>query len=264
MSTDQVVLQFAPNGRWAALRDLCGADESAVEGTGTPAAIALVNRLLAAAPGTGVGPGMAASLTASDRDRILAAVYTRAFGAQVQSTVVCGECGESFDLDFRLDQLAGSLSEQTGHPPLHPGEDGLFTLDKGVRFRLPTGEDECSVIGMTMDEGIIELAKRCIVGGDTAPHVEMCQQSMEEVAPIIDLDLDAVCPNCDAAQSLHFDLQHYLLQKLMAGRRQLAAEVHSLANAYGWGLNEILQLSRSQRRIYAELVAARDSARRRS
>ena len=254
---------MAPNGRWAAVRDLCGADESAVEGTGTPAAIALVDRLLVAAPGTGVGPGMAAMLIGSDRDRILTAIYTRAFGAQVQSTVTCNECGESFDLDFRLDQLAESLGEQTGHATLHPGEDGLFTLENGVRFRLPTGEDECSVIGMTIDEGVLELARRCVVGGNTTSDIEKCQQSMEEVAPIVDLDLDAVCPNCDAAQSLHFNLQQYLLQKLIAERRQLAAEVHSLARAYGWGLNEILQLSRNQRRMYAELVAPRDSAGRR-
>ena len=77
---------------------------------------------------------------------------------------------------------------------------------------------------------------------------------METIAPLVDLELDAQCPECGESQQVYFDLQYYLLSAIGRGRAQLMREIHTLASAYGWSLSDILGLPRSQRRILAGLV----------
>src|SRR5205085_6196451 len=99
----RLALEFTPAARTACLRGLCGADEEAVEGGGTAAAIALLDRLLVDAPGVepdlALKPGRALDLAAPDRDRLLAAVYRETFGPRVESTLVCDRCGADFDMN---------------------------------------------------------------------------------------------------------------------------------------------------------------------
>src|SRR4051812_7854929 len=99
----RVALDGVQGLRWAWLREITGADEAALEGRDTPAAIALLDRLLVDRPGATVRPGEAALLTITDRDLLLAAVYRASFGARIGSTVACAGCGAPFDLDFDLD-----------------------------------------------------------------------------------------------------------------------------------------------------------------
>ena len=106
------------------------------------------------------------------------------------------------------------------------------------------------------DEAERELLARCVVMGDPAQEPQAVQAAMMEVAPVVDLDLQVRCPECDHVQAVHFDIQTYLLSALSAERKQLAWEVHRLAVAYGWGLEEILSLPRGQRRMYVALIEA--------
>src|SRR5713101_2572726 len=103
------VPQGAPAGGWVVLRDLCGEDEEAVDATDTAQAIALLDRLLVKTGGAALGPGEAHALTASDRDRLLAAIFQAEFGARIDCTLRCETCGEPFDIDFQLPNLMASL-----------------------------------------------------------------------------------------------------------------------------------------------------------
>jgi hypothetical protein len=254
MLTDYVALRLVPGGAWVGLRELCGHDEDAVRGTDTVTAIRLLDRLLVDGPGTTIGSGRVASLTASDRDRILAAVYGRTYGPRIESTAHCHHCGEPFDLDFSLQELLDGMQEQ---PVATVGEgSGVFQLPDGRRFRLPTGEDECAVLHLTPAKAEQELLARCVVEGDPADDLEAVQKAMQAIGPVLDVDLEARCPECGEMQLVHFDIQSYLLSALQAERGRLAREVHRLATVYNWSLQEILALSRSQRRMYVALVEA--------
>jgi hypothetical protein len=265
---DHVRLSFSPD-RWACLREITGADEQALEGTATVDAIRLLNGLLVEAVDGALVPGSAATLTAPDRDVLLARVYTRTFGRSIKSTVSCSHCGEPFDLDFELDQLVTNLRSLAKQEPTsaHGSEadtctasrrpDGTFLLSDGLAFRLPTGEDECAVAGLPEDEAERELLRRCVLEDDrassegsseSAGRDEALQHAMADIAPTIDSDLDASCPECGEHQLLHLDLQRYLLTALRQEQDQLAWEIHQLAAAYGWSLSDILALARSQRR----------------
>ncbi len=254
MPSDQVVLRYAHQGRWAAVRELRGTDESAVSGTTTAAAIDLIDRVLTSAPGTGIRPGEAGSLTATDRDRILATIFQRAYGGSVTGSGSCPSCEEAFDIEFKLSDVMDHIDDHIRKVTFQPDGNGGFTLPNGVQFRLPTGEDECAVLGYSHDEAVSELMSRCILRGAGDVDMETCEAAMDEVAPLVDLDMAASCPSCGTSQTLHFDLQRYLLKRLIADQRRLAVEVHNLATTYGWGVGEILELPRSQRRTFVDLA----------
>lgn len=264
MSVDYVALDGASGEAWAGLRELCGYDEAAVADTGTHTALQLLDRLLVEAPHTHVGPGDAAALTASDRDRLLAAVYRRAYGDHITGTVHCIHCGDPFDLHFSLPALLDSLRQEAASADVQRTPDGAFALPDGRRFRLPTGQDEMAVAHLPAAEAEHTLLARCLLEGDATKTPEAVQQAMEQVGPVLHLDLKGKCAACGEYQPIRFEMQSYLLRAIASERRRLAGEIHLVASTYGWALQDILGLPRSQRQMFAALIEAeRDGARKR-
>ncbi|HET6613310.1 MAG TPA: hypothetical protein VFG83_15035 [Kofleriaceae bacterium] len=232
------------------MRDLCGADEHVVRGTDTVAAIALVDRLLVTQPGAAYGPGDAAKLTCADRDQALAALCCATFGDRVDGTRICERCGERFDLELRLSDLAGAVWADC--PPA-PG-DGVHTAADGTRFRLPTGEDELAVWGLSADDAAAALLSRCVVEDQPVHESSAVLSAMERVGPTLDLDLDAACSECGHPHAVAFSVQAWVLGHLEQSRPHLLREIHVLARAYGWSLDDILRLPRQSRLALVELV----------
>lgn len=250
----QASLSFMPGSIYAYLQELRGSDEQSVAGTGTVEAIRLLDRLLVTVSGTDMRPGKAEELTAADRDRLLAVIYMRTYSSRIESTVNCGNCAVPFDVDFSLEELVKHLDSEANQTNIEEVSDGVFKLPDGRCFRLPTGKDECAVLGMSLEEAKKALLERCVVEGDPTRDPEILQRAMEDLAPLLDLDMDARCPECGHQQMVHFDIQYYLLYRLRQEQKQLALEVHRLASVYGWSLSEILGLPRRVRRTYVELV----------
>jgi hypothetical protein len=249
-------LQFAPPnapaGQWVLLRDLCGEDEEAVTGTDTAQAIALLDRLLVPAAGSALAPGEADGLNASDRDRMLAALYCAEYGPRIDCVLTCDSCGAPFDIDFRLPELMASLALAPADTPApRPAE---IALDDGRRLRLPVGRDELAVFGLPPDRAEAALLARCVVNGAADLGDIAVLEALEQAAPILDVDLDARCPECDAAVVAGFDLQHYLLTAILREAPARIREFHLLSSSYGWSLNEITQLRRKRRRAFVEAI----------
>ena len=238
------------------------------------AATELLEQLLVDVPGTSVGPGRAWSLAVSDRDRLLAAIYVQTFSDQVESEVPCQACEARAEINFSLQGLVASL--EAGEDERRrvgvragPDEDGVFTLDDGLRFRLPTSADQRALFAEPAERAAGLLLRRCVLApaGATAadldaPSLERVAAAMAVVGPTVEHTFEVACDDCGAGQTVHFDIQQYLLRALEHERRYLIREVHYLACAYGWSLGEILDLSRADRRAYVELVAAERAARR--
>ena len=255
MSGDQVSSEFARRPFRVQLRELNGFDEQTVCRTDTATAISLLDRLLMRGPGSVSEDFKAINLTASERDRLLACVYEQTFGPRIESTSSCNSCQSLFDLTFTIDSLL-AVFDASSSATATPEPDGAFRLPGGLRFRLPTGADELATAGLPLNEAELALLKRCVLDSEENIDPEAVQQAMSELAPVLDVDLNAECPECGAKQSLHFDVQFYLLRALEQQRKQIAREVHRLAVAYGWSLNEILGLSRSQRKAFVEFIEA--------
>jgi hypothetical protein len=165
-------------------------------------------------------------------------------------------------MDFSLEELVAHLYSSTGKVNVEKDADGVFKLPNGPGFRLPTGEDECEVLGMPPEEAEAALLARCITDGDTKGKQKKLQDTMKALAPVVDMDMDVKCPQCQNKQQVHFDIQYYLLSTIIQECKQFAVEVHRLAYAYGWSLQEILHLPRSLRKTFVTLVEAEASLRR--
>jgi len=257
MPLSPISLRFARDFASVGVRELTGLDEQFVRGTDTATAIGLLDQVVEARPASG---WRAALLTASDRDRLLAAVYRATYGPRVDTTVNCGRCGAPFDLSFSLDDLMDSVYSAPESVGVEEVQDGEWRVSGGARFRLPTGEDELAVAGLDPAKAASVLCERCVTDGAADEAVE---EAIETLAPVVDLDIQTACPECGVRQALHFDLQSYLLSSLEHERAQLLREVHRIAAAYRWSLREILSLPRSERRAFADLIESDAAARRR-
>jgi hypothetical protein len=264
MSMDQGAIDFPGKSLRLHLRELNGFDEQSISGVDTATAINLIDRLLVRSPGSPIEHFNAAELTASERDRLLAEVYERTFGPRIESTVRCGVCQELFDLTFAIRDLLASLDSVASSPMVTRDPDGTYRTAVGLRFRLPVGTDELAVIGLPPQKAQSVLLQRCILESNEPVEIDAVQEAMENVAPVMNLDLDARCPECGGKQQVHFDIQFYLLRALLQESKRIGREIHRLAVAYGWSLNEILSLSRSQRQAFVEFIESDFSRRARS
>jgi len=255
---DQILLHRATGRRLAHLREITGLEEQRVSNTTTADAISLIQQLLFVPNDEALNVDEVPELTPWERDRLLAAVYTRQYGPRIDSIMNCRSCEAPYDVDFNLQTLMDRLAPTPAAVVAHLG-DAVFECHN-VRFRLPTGRDECAVSGLPQGQAEAELFQRCIM--DSAELDDRTssgiQAAMQTLSPVVDLELDARCPECGKAQTLRFDLQRYLLTALLNDRRRLLHEIHILAAAYSWSLSEILHLPRSQRRGFVALVDADD------
>ena len=252
LPVDYVFLEFSPQMGQAALREISGHEEWMVNGTNTLVAIHLLDRMLVDLPGAVCQPGTASRLAAADRDRLLAAIYQRSYGRQVVSTLNCRSCGNPFDLDFDLPELIEAIRPAGENLPFERQGD-QYLLPDGSRFRLPTGEDELAVAQLAPEQAAQAMMQRCFPDGKK-PASPAVLEALQAAAPLIDLELEARCAGCGQDQAVHFNLQHYLLAAIQAEQPRLAREVHLLASAYSWGMDAILGLTRSQRRMYVALI----------
>ncbi len=256
---NQIRLSNTHGPEWVTLREITGIEEQAVANTSTLDAIQLLDALIVSDYEGGLRQGEVVNLTPWDREQLLAAVYMRTYGVRIESTIKCHQCAENFDMDFELDRLLESLRPGSYDALGVTGEaNGIYRLGDGITFRLPTGEDECAVIGLTPEEAKAVLLERCVQSDsksdELSKYSDIVQNTMEALSPLVALELDAQCPECGHDQSVYFDLQHYLLTTIQAERKRLMQEIHALASNYGWSLSEILGLPRSQRKILAGLV----------
>jgi hypothetical protein len=251
LSSQQVQLRFREGAPTVFVRDLTGNDERCVRDTSTQSAVDLLARLVKWPAGSDAHTH---ELTAPDRDRLLAAIYQRAFGRKINSTATCTACSSPYDLGFVLDDLLAVLDHSAGSSSAQALPDGTFHTSSGLRFRLPTARDEMEVSLLPLEKAVRALASRCVVAPSAGDSLSELEDAIEEVAPVLDLNIDTACPECGARQEVRFDMQFYLLSAIERERAHVLREIHQIASAYRWSLREILGLERSDRGALVQLI----------
>jgi len=231
------------------VRALCGHDELPLAAEDTRTSIALLDALIEAPEGA------ADTLTTPERDRLLAEVWRRTYGPRVRSSPRCAACDRPFDADFDLDVLMAAV-----WPSAPPRE--LRAADR--RWRIPNGADELAIAGLDPQGAEIALARRCAIDAAEADPLAAAAfaAALDEQAPVLDLELDARCPECGHGNRVAFRLQTFLLRALRQERSRLLMQVHRLAAAYGWTLADILSLARDTRLQLVAFIEADATARR--
>jgi len=244
--TERVALRHAAaEPRLARLREPTGGDELAVGGIDTRSCVALLDRIVEGAPCP------AADLSASDRDGLLAALHRALWGDRVVSTLRCEACGEPYDLAFELSWLQRALLAQCDRGRV--AAPRTIEAADGARFTLPSAEEEDAAAALGPAAGRAQLVA-AITGGDGA-DTDIAAR-LDALAPLIDVDLDTSCAECGHAALARFDIQSFVLQRLLDERDGVLGEVHALAASYGWALAEILSLPRALRRSLVERIGA--------
>ncbi|MDT8999138.1 hypothetical protein RQP53_07645 [Paucibacter sp. APW11] len=263
-------LRRAPRAR---LREPTGSDELALTGVDTAAGVAWLAALLEGAS--------APELSASDRDALFAAQHRAIWGDRIVSTLDCAACHSRFDLSFQLSALQREIAasadstEATSQPGALAKSRSLHDAQTQRHWQLSTAADEVLALQWGQEHGralLAALARGDLSSLDEAeleragdlPEalIAAAAARLEALAPLLDIDLDADCPECGCGHRVRFDIQSWVLQRVIDERPQLLADLHALAAGYGWSFAEISALPRSLRRDLAEqLLAAASGAR---
>lgn len=235
---------------FARLREPHGEDELALAGVDTRSAVQFLDRLLDTAPYS------AGQLSASDRDGLLAALHRTLWGDRIVSSLACSACGEMYDLTFELSVLQRQLMQAAeGTRVAAPRE---IEDESGQHFRLPSAEEEDAASQLGLAAGCARLLSA--ITGKEGAKVHDIGERLEKLAPLIDVDLDTTCHECGHDQLARFDIQSFVLQRLLDEREDVLGEVHALASGYGWSWHDIVSLPRSLRRSLVQRLSAMPSA----
>ena len=239
-----VPLALTPGVTGVFLHAPCGKDELCIEDTDTASALRLLNGLICS-PSFDAG-----DIVTADRDRIMAHLYIYLYGNKVESVLSCPDCGKPFDINFTLTDLMK-------HYPLTSGKTmgkNTYTCGPAYKFRLPTGHDELQVAGSDLATAEKNLLALCTVEGEVPDDPGEVQENMWQLAPVLSVEMGAICPECGSSRQVLFDIQSFLLQRLLQERPQLIHDIHCIASRYHWPHQDILELPRKIRKQYAALI----------
>lgn len=220
-----------------------------VEDASTRTALLLLERLVCRVSPEKV-TFRAADIVTADRDRIFAELYRSMYGNKIESSITCRHCSSPFDLDFSLQSLLS-------HYPISgiaADDEGVFQIGEVASFRLPTGADELLLGEISEATPEDFLLSRCMIKGDVKEMGVLVQEKMAEIAPVLNLSMQAHCPECGTYQEVHFDIQTFFLTRMKQEYQQLIKEVHRLATSYHWSADAILNLPRKLRKQYVALI----------
>lgn len=249
-------LRHTPGRPRAGLREICGRDELTLSRADTRNVLDLLDRLLELDGPTSKANLSADQIVTTDRDQLLAQMYLDIFGPNIESTMHCTSCKEPFDIDFSLPDLMAFTSTQHQPEGAILLEDNTYQLGEKCRFRLPTGADELSLQGVPPEQAEAHLLERCLLQGSLEKYGVKVQEAMATIAPMLQMEIQVQCPECRQEQSLRFDVQSFLLERLLANQKIVSWEVHQLASHYHWSHEEILNIPRRLRKMYLAWITA--------
>ncbi len=241
----------APDAVAAVFRDLTGADEVALaEARDSPQARArrLLEVLAAGLWRDGL-PVALDELTLGEADGLLADLHAQLFASRLPCEAACAHCGARFEFTLDLPELRARLREAAASAA-RAEADGTLRAASGRRFRPPRLAD----LARLEAEGAEAWLRALLIEGPF--ESEPFEAEMAAACPVLAQDIAAACPDCGAANRVRFDMARFLVETLAGEAPLLWREVHLIARAYGWGLAEILALTRPVRRQLAGLIVA--------
>jgi hypothetical protein len=210
-----------------------------------------------------VDRGLVRGLLPGDREFLLLKLYQMTFGNNLLAVLNCPveSCGEWLELPIAIEQCVPEA------PPVGSRTWLLKTAEEGgrsLRFRLPTGADQeaLSSLREIAPEALRQrLLLACCaepdgmaVAGLSPEECACIEEQMNRLAPQIEVEVEAVCPECGAGFAARIDVPYLALSEMNVNEAELDWEIHYLAWHYHWPETEILALTPGRRRRYISLV----------
>lgn len=192
--------------------------------------------------------------TIAARDAALLGLRIALLGETIDCVASCPECAETVELSVDAGEL------------LAPGDPGAVLVHHDgyhVRCRVPSTEDVLVAAAARDTRNV--LLRRCVldarkdgaaVSAEALPAaaLDAIDDALAAADPS-DVELVLSCPACGHRWPSRFDVGSILWSEIDGIARRLAADVHTLASAYGWSETEILALRPARRRLYVEVVS---------
>ncbi len=208
------------------------------------------------------------ALSTIDRDYLVVQLDRLTFSDVRYQTMRCPlpECRSRMDVELDLAGVVATPAAAREH---------AFSLQSGaiVRFRSLAAGDQEVLFAVPATGRSQVLLERCLIGthGEAAALLERIDPrertalalAIGEATPVLDLELALECPKCKQSFSHVYDPIRGLLGRIHQSRAELLTEVHHLAIHYHWSHQEILDLPRTLRREYLEILERELSPRRR-
>lgn len=217
---------------------------------------AVLSQVVDAIGESAVDSEIASRLTVADRQYLMLRLAALLNGEQMWLKVDCAHCGEPFDVELKRCELPVKAAGE-GFP-----EVSLQMDNWEIRARVPNGQDQQAIAHSEEQEALAILLQQCIcsVNGEL-PHadfarllneaeIEAIDEALDEVAPAVCDRLLVTCPECHTEQSALLD--HYA--NIGLDEYFFYHEIHTLASHYHWSEAEILDLPRSKRQRYLQLI----------
>ena len=199
----------------------------------------------------------AASWPLGERDTRVLDFRKQLFGARMALRQECPGCTAELETEIDLDALLGPMAGPGGT---------LRWGDFRVVFRVP----DTALLARAERARTVEEARRLLLegcveeaerGGEPVEAralpedvVKALGDAIDEADPRANVELSFQCAACGETFDVAFDAAGCVWAELDVWARRRLEEVHTLAEAYGWGEREILSLSEWRRQTYLELV----------
>ncbi len=192
------------------------------------------------------------------RDAALMQLRGKLFGSQLQALVSCPKCSERIELSSRVDDLIVPCEERTSVV-----EYECASALGPLQVRLPSCRDLVAIEQIqSPDARKFELLHRCVRTTEGLPAdrllIDAVAQDVSDFwsrnDPQSDIRFALECPSCECTWTSRFDIPSFLWHELDSWARRLMTEVHSLAFAFGWSEQSILEMSPWRRQVYLGMV----------
>jgi hypothetical protein len=203
-----------------------------------------------------------ASLSIGERDAKLLLLREWIFGSRLLNMAQCPICTEWIEWETDIHDIQQQL-------PGSSGPRGNYVLEENgysIFFRLPNSNDITEIITSDVNTKTpIKLLGKLIIdckfnnepcNFDDLPEevLKALDSRIEEESPQADIQMSIKCVNCSHQWEIQFDILYYFWNEIDNWARNLLHDAGTLAQAFGWSEQDILNLSPARRRIYLDLV----------
>lgn len=190
--------------------------------------------------------------TVGRRDEALLQRYCARSWAR-EAVVDCPACAATLEVSFDPHGLPGDVGADRVSVEVDGYAVSASAPTAGDLTSLPGGA-EPEVLGRLLLERCVLAASyrgEVVAAGDLPGHVVTAiEDALDDADPAADIRVPLTCQDCGATWSESLDPVVFAWSAVETAARRLATDVHQLAHAYGWGEQEILELSPFRRDLY--------------
>lgn len=206
----------------------------------------------------GVSADRVRSLCVGDRQFLMRKLAAHIDDRVFWLTVACSECREKLDVPVRHSELPVKPAGE-GYP-----ETVMETSLGLLRVRVPTGADQEVLARIEDDDralGVLIERITAVAGAETEgggvdvsrlspDELAAIEARVEAMAPEVASHLLVTCPHCLSENTV--PITPYACLERPVG--ELFSEIHRLAFWYHWSERDILELPRTRRQLYLDLI----------